>query len=184
MCKSEVKIENVEGDVNLGKSPEENVDSIINIIIGDIVSLSTKVDRLDRTFPSKVLIKINHNNLRQKRRIIQEYKSYSSQIEKAYLIADEQVINGKQIAMGMLNNMYFKALDKFEIDIFDFDIGMDKIREHADDIVDHIIKQLTKFVYKSSNVPPFKEQVEVGINVVVAHAFVECLILENPNATS
>lgn len=182
MCKSEVKIENVEGDVNLGKSPEENVESIINIIIGDIVSLSIKVDRLDRTFPSKVSMKINHNNLRQKRRIIQEYKSYSSQIEKAYVIADERVINGKQIAMSMLNNMYFDALDKFEIDIFD--IEMDKIKEHADDIVDHIIKQLRKFVYKSSNVSLYKEQVEIGINVVVAHAFVECLVLENPNASS
>lgn len=32
MAKNELTIENVEGDVNLGKSPEENVDSIINII--------------------------------------------------------------------------------------------------------------------------------------------------------
>ena len=37
MAKNELTIENVEGDVNLGKSPEENVDSIINIIIKDIV---------------------------------------------------------------------------------------------------------------------------------------------------
>lgn len=182
MYKNEVKIGNVEGDVNIGKSPEENVDSIINIIIRDIVTLSIKVDRLDRTFPSKVSMKIDHNNLRQKRRIIQEYKSYSSQIEKAYAIADERVINGKQIAMSMLNNMYFDALEKYEIDIFDIDIT--KIREHSDEIIDNIINQLKKFVYKSANVSSYKEQVEIGINVVVAHAFVECLVLENPNASS
>lgn len=85
--------------------------------------------------------------------------------------------------MGMLNNMYFNALDKFDIDTFDID--MTKIKEHADEIVDNIIKQLRKFVYKSSNVNSlYKEQIEIGINVVVAHAFVECLILENPNASN
>lgn len=183
MAKNELTIENVEGDVNLGKSPEENVDSIINIIIKDIVSCAVKIDRRDRTFPSKISKKIDHNNLQQKRRIIQEYKSYSSQIEKSYIIVDEQVINGKEIAMGMLNNMYFNALDKFDIDTFDID--MTKIKEHADEIVDNIIKQLRKFVYKSSNVNSlYKEQIEIGINVVVAHAFVECLILENPNASN
>lgn len=182
MCKSEVKIENVEGDVNLGKSPEENVDSIINNIIGDIVSSSVTIDRLDRTFPSEITKKINHNDLRKKRRIILEYKSYSSQIEKAYNIADKRVVNGKQTAMSMLNKMYFEALDKFDIDFFDID--MDKVRENADDIVDNIIHKLRKFVYKSSNVSVYKEQVEIGISVVVAHAFVECLVLENPNATS
>ncbi len=178
MAKNEITIENVEGDVNFGKSPEENVASIINIIIGDIVSCAVKIDRIDRTFPSKISNKIDHNNLRQKRIIIQEYKSYSSQIEKAYIIADEQVINGKEIAMSMLNNMYFKALDKFDID-------MTKIKKHADEIVDDIIKQLRKFIYKSANINSlYKEQVEIGINVVVAHAFVECLILENPNASN
>jgi len=182
MCKSIVHIENVEGDVNTGKAPEENVDSIINSIISDIVSSPIKIDRLNRTFPAKVSKKIDYNNLRKKRRIILEYKSYSSQIEKAYVIADERVINGKQIAMGMLNNMYFDALDKFDIDSIDID--MDKIKEHADDIVDNIIKQLRKFVYKSANVSSYKEQVEIGINVVVAHAFVECIVLENPNASS
>lgn len=182
MCKNKIKIETVEGDVYTGKSPEENVQSIINNIIEDIVSTSVNIDRLDRTFPSEITKKINYNHLRKKRRIILEYKSYSSQIEKAYKIADERVVNGKQTAMGMLNRMYFEALDKFDIDLFDID--MDKIRENADDIVDNIIKQLRKFVYKSSNVSVYKEQVEIGINVVVAHAFVECLVLENPNATS
>ena len=62
---------------------------------------------------------------------------------------------------------------------------MTKIKKHADEIVDDIIKQLRKFIYKSANINSlYKEQVEIGINVVVAHAFVECLILENPNASN
>ena len=56
------------------------------------------------------------------------------------------------------------------------------IRQHADDIIKKIIEGLKSFCYESSNVPSDKESVEVGVNVVVAHAFVECRVLENPNA--
>ena len=182
MCGTKFKIDRIEGDFNTTESPELKVDSIINIIISDIVSSSVKIDLLDRSFPSSISKKIDHNHLRKKRRIIQQYKSYSSNIEKAYATADRQIINGKQTAMILLNEMYVKALEKFEID--PFFVNIDEIRNHADDIVDNVIKQLRKFVYKSSNVPSFKEQIEIGINVVVAHAFVECLVLENPNVTN
>ena len=77
---------------------EWSVDSIINNIIRDIVSCHVQINRKERTFPSSVLKKIEYNNLQKKRRIVLDYKSYSSQIEKAYLTADEQVINGKDIA--------------------------------------------------------------------------------------
>ena len=182
MCGTKIKIDTVEGDFNAIDSPETKVDSIINIIIGDIVSTAVKIDFLDRKFPASITIKIEHNNLRSKRIIVQQYKSYSSNVEKAYAIADRQIINGKQTAMVLLNGMYVNSLDKFGIDPFDIDL--EGIRMHADSIVDDVIKQLRKFVYKSSNTPSFKEQVEIGINVVVAHAFVECLVLENPNATN
>lgn len=182
MCGTQVKIETVEGDFNAIESPEHRVDSIINVIIGDIASESVKINLLDRTFPTTISNKIAHNQLRKKRRIIQQYKSYSSHIEKAYASVDKQVVNGKQSAMVLLNDMYDNALQKFEIDPFSIDIN--KVRENADDIIENITTQLRKFLYQSSNVPPYKEQVEIGINVVIAHAFVECIVLENPNAAN
>jgi len=182
MCGNQITVQNVEGDLITVESPEINVDSIINLIINEIISISVKIDLRDRTFPSTILKKIKHNYLGRNRRIIQQYKSSSSHIEKAYATVDQNIINGKQSALQMLNEMYFNALEKYQIDPYDVDMA--KIREHADDIVDNVIKQLRKFVYKSANVPPYKEQVQLGINIVVAHAFVECLILENPNATN
>lgn len=182
MCGTQVSIETVKGDFNTIESPEQKVDSIINIIISDIVSAAVKVELRDRTFPSDVLNKIKHNQLKSKRNIVQQYKSFSSHIENAYKIADKNIINGKQSAIILINNMYLDTLDKYDIDPFEVD--MDLVREHADDIVEDVIKKLRKFVYKSSNVAHYKEQVEVGINVVVAHAFVECVVLENPNVAS
>ncbi|MCP4985659.1 MAG: hypothetical protein GY928_06185 [Colwellia sp.] len=180
MCSSQIKIQTVKGDFNTVESPEQKVDSIINMIIGDIVSISVEVDLLDRTFPSKISKKIQHNQLKRKRNIVQQYKSYSSHIENAYKIADTNIINGKQSAMILLNGMYIKSLGKYDIDPFEIDMSM--VHKNADNIVENVINELKKFVYKSANVPPYKELVEVGINVVVAHAFVECLVLENPNA--
>lgn len=182
MCGTQLSIGTVKGDFNTTESPEQKVDSIINMIIGDIVLASVKVDLRDRSFPAIVLNKIQHNQLKSKRNIVQQYKSYSSRIERAYEIADKRIINGKQSAMILLNDIYLKSLEKYDIDAFDVDMGL--VRKHADDIVGNVLKELRKFVYKSSNVPPYKELVEIGINVVVAHAFVECCILENPNVTS
>ncbi|WP_208623373.1 ABC-three component system protein [Proteus terrae] len=160
-------------------APENNVDSIINIIIGDIASAKVKIDRSDRSFPANVTTKINHNMLNSRRRIILQYKSYSSHIERAYTLAEQNIINGKQSAMELLNEMYCNSLEKYGIDSFEPDIT--KVRQHADEIISDVIKQLKKFVYNSANVIQYKEQVEIGINVVVAHAFVECCVLENPN---
>lgn len=182
MCENKFEIGNIEGDFNNVISPEINVDSIINVIIGDIAQADVKIDLTDRQFPAAVAMKIDHNLLKNKRRIVLQYKSYSSHIERAYVLAEQNIINGKQTAMCFLNNMYCNSLEKYDIDSFEPDIH--KIRLHADDIIDDVIKQLRKFTYNSANVIPFKEQIEIGINVVVAHAFVECFILENPNATN
>ncbi len=182
MNSPQVHIENVEGDLFTSNSPEQQVDSIINIIITKIISESVKINLFDRSFPSHIALKIQHNQLKRKRNIVLQYKSYSAHIEQAYQIADKKIINGKQIALVLLNDMYHKSLDKFSIDPYEIDI--EKIRNCADEIIEDIIKQLKKFLYKSSNVPTYKEQLEIGINVIVAHAFVECLVLENPNVTN
>lgn len=182
MSDTQINIGAVNGDFNNIKSPESSIDSIINIIIKNIALVDVEIDYSDRSFPSNVARKINHNLLKNKRKIVLDYKAYSSPIETAYILAEKYIINGKKTAMRLLNNMYCKALEKYKIDSFDPDI--EKIREHADDIIDDVINQLRKFVYNSANVFEFKESVEVGINIVVAHAFVECFVLENPNNDS
>ncbi len=179
MCETRFDIHNIEGDFYNIEAPENNVDSIINVIIGDISSAKVNIDRSDRTFPANVSIKIEHNMLKSKRRIVLQYKYYSSHIERAYSLAEQNIINGKQSALELLNGMYCNSLEKYDIDSFEPDIA--KVRQHADDIISDVIKQLRKFVYSSANAIKYKEQVEIGLNVVVAHAFVECCVLENPN---
>lgn len=179
MTRTLVQIGELKGDFNHGEPPEAKVNSIINDIISKISQNDVKIDIKDRSFPPKVSQKISHNKLKDNRKIVVQYKSYSSHIESAYSIIEKSIVNGKQTAMLILNDMYGSALNKFNIDVWEPD--MDKIKKHADEIIDDVKKQLSSFLYKSSNITFTKEQMSVGINVVIAHAFVECYVLENPN---
>ncbi len=181
MTGTSVQIGEVKGDFNNGESPESKVDSIINDIISKISQVDVTIDIKDRSFPPKVSKKIKHNQLKENRRIVIQYKNYSSHIESAYNIVEKKVVNGKQTAMLILNDMYGSALSKFNIDAWEPDMG--EVKKHADEIINNVKKQLGDFLYKSSNINFTKEQMSVGINIVIAHAFVECYVLENPNDT-
>ena len=181
MEKTLVKIGEVKGDFNNAESPEYKVDSIINDIISKISQVGVTINIRDRSFPPKISDKIDHNQLKNNRTIVRQYKNYSSHIESAYNIIEKNVVNGKQTAMLKLNDMYTSALKKFKIDAWEPD--MDEIKKYADEIIDDIKQQLSNFLYKSANITFTKEQMSIGINIVIAHAFVECYILENPNDT-
>ncbi|PSU36220.1 ABC-three component system protein [Photobacterium lutimaris] len=181
MADTLVQIKEVHGDVNNAEPPESKVDSIINDVISEISQARVTVNIKDRTFPSKVDSKIKHNQLKRNRSIVLQYKSYSSHIESAYSTVEKHVVNGKQTALLILNEMYATALAKFNIDVWEPDMAV--IQQHADEIIDDVKTQLTKFLYKSANITFTKEQLAVGVNVVLAHAFVECYVLENPNDT-
>lgn len=177
-----VNISEMHGDVNNTEPPESKVDSIINDIISEISQSSATVNIKDRKFPPKILKKIKHNQLKDNRSIVQLYKSYSSDIESAYSTIEKNVVNGKDTALLLLHDMYQTALKKFNIDTWEPD--MDEIKQHADAIVDDVKVQLTNFLYKSANITFTKEQMVIGVKVVIAHAFVECYVLENPNDTN
>ncbi len=184
MIKNQVNIENVNGDLYFKDSPEQKVDSVVSSLLTEISmepvsDLSTR----KRKIPSDVVVKVKHNNLKTQRYILSQYQSYAASIETSYEIIDKNITNGKAKVFMMLDNLYVKALSDIGIDPFFDDIDMDLIRQNSDGIIKSIVSGLKKFCYESSNVPSDKESVEIGVNVVVAHAFVECRVLENPNDT-
>jgi hypothetical protein len=182
--KNQVNINEVKGSLYLTESAVQKVDSVVNCLLTEISLLSVdSSSKRKRSVPAKVIKKVNHNNLITQRYILSQYQAFSTSIETAYKIVDTNIVNGKAKVFFMLDDLYIKALSDIGIDLFFGEVDMDLIRQHADDIIEKVIKGLKIFCYESSNVPSDKESVEVGVNVVVAHAFVECTVLENPNAT-
>lgn len=179
-----VSVGKVVGNVNIGDSPEYNISSAINDLLKALSNKPFEIQIKRQRPPAETIVKINHNNLKSKSHIIKQYLDDSKKIEEAYAEIEALIPFGKDTILSNLNNLYYEALDSLEIDYLICDIDIEKIRENSDFIIEFIIQKLKNTAFESKNTPYYKEHIERGINVVVAHAFIECIIMENPNHDS
>lgn len=178
-----ITIEHNAGNTYIGDSPESKVDSAINTLLNEIAKQKYDFRIIKRKPTSETVIKIRHNNLGSKNHIIKQYLDHSSRIEASLKDIDKVIPFGKDIVLQNLNDLYFSALDSLEIEYFsDEEIDIEKIREFSEYIIDFIVQKLKNAAYESNNTPNLKEQIDLGVNVIVAYAFIECIIMKNPNA--
>ncbi|MEQ6924273.1 hypothetical protein AAUI01_01435 [Pseudomonas mosselii] len=174
-----VNIGVVTGRVYVGGG-EYKVGSVINELLSILGSKRLPFQRQNRKATAEVVKKINHNRLNEKRHIVSQYLEYSSRIEEAYLEIDSMVAFGKDTILSNLNGLYVEGLNRFGIDCLCQDVDIERVRENADALIVFIIERLRDLVMDSARPPEFMEFVEIGVNVVVAHAFIECIVMENP----
>lgn len=168
------------GNVYLGQSPEYEVDSAINELLNQLANKPFMFQRKQRRPPAVTVVKIQHNQIASKSQLIKQYLDHSETIELAYIDIDKIVPFGKQIILQNLNDLYYAALDELSIDYLCDEVNILEVRENSEFILDYIIQKLKNSAFESKNTPSYKEQIELGVNVVVAHAFIECVIFENP----
>ena len=179
-----VSVGRVAGNVNIGDSPEYQVNSAINELLNCLANKPFKFKVLKRRPSSETVIKIEHNNLKSKSHIIKQYLDYSSNVEEAYAEINNLVAFGKDTILRNLYDLYYLALDTVNIDFLSNDIDIDQVRENSGFILEFIIQKLKNTAFESKNTPEYAEHVDLGVNVVVAHAFIECIIMENPENDS
>jgi hypothetical protein len=174
-----VNVERNAGNINIGYSPEYEISSAINELLKSLANkpFTFKIKR--RRPSSETVVKIEHNNLKSKSHIIKQYLDHSSKVEEAYSEIDSLITFGKDTILQNLNDLYYLALDAVDIEYLTCDVDIEKVRENSEFILDFIIQKLKNSVFESKNIPAYKEHVELGVNVVVAHAFIECIIMEN-----
>ena len=124
--------------------------------------------------------KIIHNNICSESWLIYRYTEYGRAIEVAYQELNKNINNGKNKALRKIHDLYKEELALNQIQLVNPE--MDKIRNIADVIIKNIYRKLLCFVNEndSSLKDVFMEDLEFGINLIVGHAFVECVILEAP----
>lgn len=174
-----VAVNNNAGNIYIGDSPEHQVDCAINELLKDLAATSLRFERPNRKLPVNAVLKIKHNYIQKNRHVISQYLEYSAAVEAAYLRIDAVVPFGRDSILKNISSLYYECLDTLGIDYFS-SISIADIRQNADYIIDYIVTRLRNLAFESKNVPRMKEHVVQGINVVVAHAFVECIILEVP----
>lgn len=179
-----VKVERNFGNINIGDSPEYSISSAINELLKSLANKPFSFERKRRRPSSETVVKIEHNNLKSKSHIIKQYLDHSSKVEEAYSEIDSLITFGKDTILQNLNDLYYLALDAVDIDYLTCDVDVKEVRENSEFILDFIIQKLKNSVFESKNTPAYKEHVELGVNVVVAHAFIECIIMENPTYDS
>ena len=180
--KNKVTIEKQIGNTYIGTNPEFLIGSAINELLNTLSSKPREFQAKRRRPSADAIIKIEHNNLKARQSIVQTYQNYSLQIEESFIDIDQQIINGKTVILENLQNLYFEVLDELEIDYVCVEIiDINKIRENSDDIIDYIILKLKNLSVESNNCNLPQEAIDIGIKVIVAHAFIECIIMENPN---
>lgn len=179
-----VNVQKNAGNINICDSPEYKVSSVINELLSCLANKNFEFDPVKRRPSSETIIKIKHNNLQSKSHIIKQYLDYSLKIEEAYSEIDSLITFGKSTILRNLYDLYYSALDFVDIEHVTEEIDVEKVREHSEFIIDFIIQKLKNTVFESKNTPLFKEHIELGVNVVVAHAFIECIIMENPTYDS
>lgn len=179
-----VNVEHNAGNIVIGNSPEYEISSAINELLKSLANKPFTFKANRRRPSPETLVKINHNNLKAKSYIIKQYLDHSSKIEEAYSEIDSLITFGKDTILQNLNDLYYLALDAVDIEYLTCDVDIDKVRKNSEFILDFIIQKLKNTVFESRNTPAYKEHVELGVNVVVAHAFIECIIMENPTYDS
>lgn len=179
-----VTVERNAGNLIIGNSPEYEISSAINELLNSLADKRTQFNKNRRRPSSETVVKIEYNNLKGKSHIIKQYLDHSSKVEEAYSDIDSLIPFGKDTILQNLNDLYYLALDSIEVDYLTCDVDIVKVRENSEFILDFIIQRLKNTVFESKNTPTYKEHVELGVNVVVAHAFIECIIMENPSYDS
>jgi hypothetical protein len=177
-----VQIDKNAGNVYIGESPEFQVNTAINELLNQLASKKYVFKHLSRRPTSETIVKIKYNNLGSKKHIIKQYLDHSTKIETSLKDINSIIPFGKDIIFQNLNDLYYEALDQLEIEYLMEDVDIIKIREHSDYILDFIIQKLKNSSIESGNKPHLKESIELGVNVIVAYAFIECIVMENPNS--
>lgn len=179
-----VNVERNAGNIIIGDSPEYEISSAINELLKSLANKPFLFKNKRRRPSSETVVKIEHNNLKSKSHVIKQYLDHSSKVEEAYSEIDSLITFGKDTILQNLNDLYYLALDTVDIEYLTCDVDIEKVRGNSEFILDFIIKKLKNSVFESKNTPAYKEHVELGVNVVVAHAFIECIIMENPTYDS
>lgn len=168
--------------------PEEKVEqlpSILWIVFNDISNIILNYDvswsLIEYNIPFEIENKIDYNNVKKYKVILEEYGTYLTPVETYLNWMDENTPWRKNKLLKKIRLLYLDILfnlNKGWISNIDF-IKKDN---NSDLIIDEIKSLIfSKYNTFNNNNTISQEDLEISIIVILCKAFTECKILENPN---
>ena len=122
--------------------------------------------------------KIKYNNLNGYQYLIDEYAEYGSAVDQMYDAFDRDNPGTKNKIFRFIRAIYLRKKSQLGSNSTKEEI-MQVIRMNSDKIFEETIEEIKNLLIKTSLE---LEQVEFGAQIIVSHAFINCKILERPNA--
>lgn len=155
-------------------------------IIADVVNIlssypsPTAIAPNSATLPAEIEAKIQHNNVCKSRYIIETYKLNTIDLTNVYDALEQEKPGRKEKLLFVIRDCYEKQLSAVAKG---GDVAIEAIQENSDVILDNILNDLRHKVLESSNLNAENEDVDIAIRLILADAFIECRVLENPQAS-
>ena len=130
--------------------------------------------------------KLDHTHVFRYRALVEEYGEYGQNVIKALNTVDQEKMGAEQKILKLINSFYKESIGELKKHHAAENKGtqlIESIRLHSDQIIESVINKLVTVVNNSSNGSELAEEdLILGANYVVAHAFIECKVLERPSA--
>lgn len=132
--------------------------------------------------PVDVKEKIQFNDLKTHQWLFDSYAENSVLVEKSISELDLNIHNGSKKLKKQIRRFYRKALSDLEILTPD---GLDLaiLRQRSSEVIDDVFAMTKAIVEGSSDLLAgfYQEDINLGVELIVTHSIVECIVLENPN---
>lgn len=119
--------------------------------------------------------KINFNDVKRNKYLIEEYKVYYSKINSLYNELEIQGSFKKEKLLRYIKKVYLDVKGKYAENAIDV---ASVIKTNSDNILDDVTNTLLSTVAKSLNIA--EEDAILAISIIVVDAFIRCKILEEP----
>jgi hypothetical protein len=119
-------------------------------------------------------LKLNYNAVKTNYSLIQDYKVYQGRINSLYDELERQGSIKKEKLLSNVNQIYTKIKGRY---VLDSENSLEIIRINADSILDDVFDELYGQLENSSF---FKEDIILGVRLILVDAFIRCKILEEP----
>lgn len=125
----------------------------------------------------KIEDKIQHNDIKEHKQILEEYKVYHGKLNKIYEEIEQEGSFKKEQLLNNIKRFYLTAKGKLT------DGSISSVRANADKLIDEVEKSLWQVIEKSNNLSEdvLFEAIELSIQIIMVDAFMRCKILEEPN---
>ncbi|MDI1298386.1 ABC-three component system protein [Methylotenera sp.] len=134
-----------------------------------------EVDEKGDTEAFDIRHKIEHNQVKRMRPMLEEYKVYFRKINPLYAELELQGSFTKEKLLRNIKQIYLREKGKY---LSGYDDEMTAVRIHADDIFEGVEVQLHELAEKHGR--SISEDLSFGISVIMTDAFMKCKILEEP----